>query len=290
MQQALATDWVAAGEDIVLLTPPIPEGFGFDEETPDHIIWSFTPSVSKPARIVMRLSLPTPMSFSPNGAVRVNLGVPRPLIAGTPGGPLLFALSDSYAIALLDSAGNRMNKWSRDIAPVSYTALQQAEIRQRADSANQRAYAVGGATSGTSGSRMAIEYDLPDAAPMIADLVAGDSFTLVGRDTENPHAPSRWDVLDARGVFAGSVELPGGFRVLAVQRSRVWGVKTDDASRKTVAAFELVPPQAARDPEVSRVNNGIPEEPHACLPEVCRKPGTECERHLAGPTRATGGM
>jgi hypothetical protein len=89
-----------------------------------------------------------------------------------------------------------------------------------------------------------VELILPDYAPVIAGLVAGERFVLVGRPatlyTEVP-LPSDWDVIGYDNRFLGTLRLPASFSPMVLVGDRLFGIERDDLEVESVAVYRITP-------------------------------------------------
>ncbi|MCL4865355.1 MAG: hypothetical protein KJZ47_05635, partial [Gemmatimonadales bacterium] len=133
--QALATGWARAGGQLVCLSPPMPGGFGFDETGPSHTLWAIPLGGAGPERSLLRIRLKPGHDITPGAAiVTVDLSAPKPLLASGAGGGMLLAVSDTYQIRVLDSAGRETASLGRNVTPRRYSSSEQQRLRAEADS------------------------------------------------------------------------------------------------------------------------------------------------------------
>lgn len=81
----------------------------------------------------------------------------------------------------------------------------------------------------------------PEEMPAYGRLVPGaGDYLWVSQWTPADLPARRWSIIDPRGVWLGDIELPPGFRLLAVADDRIVGVERDDLDAETVVVYPLV--------------------------------------------------
>jgi hypothetical protein len=81
----------------------------------------------------------------------------------------------------------------------------------------------------------------PPFRPPVSQLVLGrdGSYWLRGNPVERDLVP--WFVLDSKGSPVGQVTLPAGVRVMAADRSAVWGTETDELDVSYLVRYRISP-------------------------------------------------
>ena len=83
---------------------------------------------------------------------------------------------------------------------------------------------------------------MPEYAPAITGLIAGDRFVLVLRSTQlEPRTQSDWDILAYDGRLLGPLQLPHRFTPRAISGDRLYGVEKDELDLESVAVYRIGP-------------------------------------------------
>jgi NAD(P)H-nitrite reductase large subunit len=72
----------------------------------------------------------------------------------------------------------------------------------------------------------------------VSHVVAGRDGTIWLRREERGGV-TRWEVLDASGSVVARLDVPAALRILAADRTDVWGVETDDLDVPYVVRYRV---------------------------------------------------
>jgi hypothetical protein len=123
-----------------------------------------------------------------------------------------------------------------------YTGTELARLKAEGDSALNAAFSAGAAFAGGRGiPKPEIEVVMPEYAPVLNGMVAGDRFVLVRRSSEDGGKPTEWDVLSYDGRLAGTLKLPANFGPRVLSGDRLYGVEKDDLDIESVAVYRITP-------------------------------------------------
>ena len=80
---------------------------------------------------------------------------------------------------------------------------------------------------------------LPEYLPPVKEVVVGRDGAIWIQRYGTGGATREWWVMDDEGRAVASVQLPAGMRVLAAERDRVWGTKTDELDVPYIVRYEV---------------------------------------------------
>jgi len=104
---------------------------------------------------------------------------------------------------------------------------QQVESAASADRPSVRAYLA--------------DVPVPERRPAYGPILVSDVGDLwVGAYAHPSRIPSRWDVIDADGVWLGAVEMPGGFEPVQVGGDWILGLSRDEYDAERVELRSLI--------------------------------------------------
>ena len=238
--------WAAAGNRLVYLSRALPAVPGGQPSTTTrHTVLSLDPRGNAPADTLLRVELPADTEMGTTGSairLKMNLRVPRLQLVGDGNKRVLLAQSDTYRIRVMTEDGKASSWLSRNITRHRYSGAEVARIRQSADSIMNAAMARGAAAAGGGRGmpRPEVEYVLPEFAPAVSALVAGDAFVLVSRTPEAELGkPVDWDILGYDNKLLGTIRLPARFQPRALLRDRLYGIEKDDLDVQSVAIYRI---------------------------------------------------
>ena len=232
--------WAAAGNRLIYLSRslPGPVGGGQPSTTTKHSVLSLDPRGSAPADTLLRIELPADTEMGATGSsirLKMNLRVPRLQLVGDGTRRVLLAQSDTYRIRVMTEDGKTANWLTRNFTRHRYSAAELARIRRSADSIMNAAMARGAAAAGGARGipRPEVEYVMPEYAPAVSAMVAGDAFVLVSHTPEAEQGkPVDWDILGYDNRLLGTVRLPARFQPRALLGDRLYGIEKDEAERQ----------------------------------------------------------
>jgi hypothetical protein len=245
--EGMPMGWAVAGNRLLYLSRalPGPLGGGQRTTTTKHAVLSLDPRGNAPADTLLRVELPADTEMGMTGSsirLKMNLRVPRLQLVGDGKQLVLLAQSDTYRIRVMTEDGKTANWLSRNITRHRYTGAELASIRQSADSTMNVAMARGAAAAGGARGvpRPEVEYVLPEYAPAVSALIAGDAFVLVSRTPEAEQSkPTDWDILGYDNRLLGTIRLPARFQPRALLRDRLYGIEKDELDVQSVAIFRI---------------------------------------------------
>ena len=238
--------WAAVGNRLQYLSRAMPAPMAGQPSTiTKHTVLSLDPRGSAPADTLLRVELPADTEMGTTGSsirLKMNLRVPRLQLVGDGNRHVLLAQSDTYRIRVMTGDGKTASWLSRNITRHRYSGAELARIRQSADSIMNAAMARGAAAAGGARgmSRPEVEYVLPEYAPAVSALVAGDAFVLVSRTPEAEQGkPTDWDIIAYDNRLLGTIRLPAKFQPRALLRDRLFGIEKDELDVQSVAIYRI---------------------------------------------------
>jgi hypothetical protein len=247
MMQGMPTAWAAVGDKLMYLARPMPGPMAARMGgITMHTVFAIDPRSSAAADTLLRIDLPPDNEMSMTGnsiKMKMNMRVPQLQLAGDGGARVLLAQSDTYRIRLMSPDGKTTNTLTRTVTRHRYSSAEVARYKQQADSALDKA--MKSAPAGAAGRgipRPEIEYILPEYAPAVGRMIAGDRFILVSRSTDFDQAREiDWDVLGYDGKLLGTLRLPPAFRARSLRGDRLFGVEKDEFDVESVAVYRIAP-------------------------------------------------
>ncbi len=248
--QGMPTAWDAAGDRLVYLARPMPGPMAAQMGSiTKHTVFALDPRGTAPPDTLLRIDLPPDTEMSMTGSAikaKMNLRVPQLQLAGDGTARVLLAASDTYRIRVLTADGKTTGWLTRTVSRHRYTNAELARMREQADSSLDAAFksgaAAAAAASGRGMPKPEVEYILPEYAPAISGIMAGDRFLLVSRNAEFERRKQiDWDVLDYDGKLLGTVRLPPSFTPHALSGDRLYGVEKDELDVESVAVYRIGP-------------------------------------------------
>lgn len=94
--------------------------------------------------------------------------------------------------------------------------------------------------------RVRTEYTMPEYAPVITGVIAGDRMVLVARTARDDGMVVNWDVLSYEGRLLGTLALPRAFEPHALRDERIYGVEKDALDVPALTVYRIHAP--ARTP------------------------------------------
>jgi hypothetical protein len=205
--QGMPTSWTAAGDRLIYLARPMPGPMAAQMGgITKHTIFAVDPRNTAAPDTLLSIDMPPDNEVSMAGnaiKMKLNMRVPQLQLAGDGSARVLLAVSDTYHIRVLSPAGKATGTLTRTVTLHRYTNAELALFKQRADSTIYAAFKSGAASAGAPGgvAKPEIEYILPEYAPAIGAMIAGDRFVLVSRGVEiEPSRRVDWDILSYDGV------------------------------------------------------------------------------------------
>ena len=244
--EGMPMGWAAAGNRLVYLSRSLPTAPGGQPSTTTkHTVLSLDPRGNAPADTLLRVELPADTEMGTTGSsirLKMNLRIPRLQLVGDGTKRVLLAQSDTYRIRVMSEDGKTASWLSRNITRHRYTGAEVTRIRQSADSIMNAAMARGAAAAGGARGmpRPEVEYVLPEYAPAVSALVAGDAFVLVSHTPEAEQGkPVDWDILGYDNKLLGTIRLPARFQPRALLRDRLYGIEKDELDVQSVAIYRI---------------------------------------------------
>ena len=244
--EGMPMGWAAVGNRLQYLSRAMPAPMAGQPSTiTKHTVLSLDPRGSAPADTLLRVELPADTEMGTTGSsirLKMNLRVPRLQLVGDGNRHVLLAQSDTYRIRVMTGDGKTATWLSRNITRHRYSGAELARIRQSADSIMNAAMARGAAAAGGARgmSRPEVEYVLPEYAPAVSALVAGDAFVLVSRTPEAEQGkPTDWDIIAYDNRLLGTIRLPAKFQPRALLRDRLFGIEKDELDVQSVAIYRI---------------------------------------------------
>jgi hypothetical protein len=175
--------------------------------------------------------------------MKMNMRVPQLQLAGDGGARILLAQSDTYRIRLLSPDGKTTGTLTRAVARHRYSSAELARFKQRVDSTMDASMKAGAAAAGGRGiPRPEIEYILPEYAPALGGMIAGDRFVLVSRSIDfDQTRQADWDVLGYDGKLLGTLRLPPAFTPRSLRGDRLFGIEKDELDIESIAVYKIAP-------------------------------------------------
>jgi hypothetical protein len=246
MLQGMPMAWAAANDRLVYLARPMPgpvtrQMGGITQ----HTVFALDPRADTAPDTLLRVDLPPDhdVILGPTLKIKVNMRVPQLRLAGDGGARVLLASTDTYHIRVLNAGGTTTGWLTRATPRHRYTSAELARKKQQADSTMQVAFKTGVAASagGRGVPRPEVEYILPEYAPVLTGMLAGDRFVLVQRNSEADREPTDWDILSYDGRLMGTFRLPASFRALAFSGDRIYGIEKDELDVESIAVYRIAP-------------------------------------------------
>jgi len=240
--------WSALGDRLVYLARPMESLLGRIGEPVAYLVLAVDPFTDSPAQTLVRVSMPAGAEVSPGASVALRLDLRKPdlLLSGNGRDRLLLARTDTARVRVLETSGRTIRWIATSGGGRAYTGAEKARIRHLADSASRAGYLVGaraGARAAGAGATLPppqSEVLVPERAPALTALLAGDRFLLVGQGDHLQRTPANWQVYGYDGKLLGSVRLPARLRPLALHGDRLYGVLLDELDVESVVILQLV--------------------------------------------------
>jgi hypothetical protein len=245
--QGMPTSWTVGGGRLIYLARPMPGPMAAQMGgITKHTIFAVDPRNTTSPDTLLRIDMPPDNEVSMAGnaiKMKLNMRVPQLQLAGDGAARVLLAASDTYHIRVLSADGRTTSTLGRTVTRHRYTSAELARFKQQADSTMNEAFKSGAAAAGAGGGpRPEIEYILPEYAPAIGGMIAGDRFVLVSRGVEiEPSRRVDWDVLGYDGKFLGTLRLPPRFTPRALSGDRLLGIEKDDLDVESLVAYRIAP-------------------------------------------------
>lgn len=158
-----------------------------------------------------------------NGPTSGSLGIPfchQTLEEVSPDGDLLVLVSKETERPAFRVTGFRANGDTSFTRSIAFRAI--AIPKSVVDSARATR------ARGSQGQRdAAAKMPIPETYPPFARLIVGRDESI-WIESFGPGAERFWYVLDNRGTVTGRATVPGNVQLMAVSRTVVWGIETDD--------------------------------------------------------------
>lgn len=251
IMQGLPMRWQAAGRRVAWLVRPMPTAPGrsnpFSGVTKYTILAADPRSDAAPDTLV-RLELPSDSEMEVAGStirMKANLGAARALLGGDGAGRLLVARSDTFRIRMMDTSKGLESWITHPVERHRYTRGELEEMREEADVEVSRAFRSGAEAGarmggGRSAPEPEIEFIMPEYAPALVSILAGDR-TLLTQSAYTPRDAKQvtWDVLTYDGRSLGTLTLPAGFTPHAHRGDRIYGVEKDEYDVDSVVVYRI---------------------------------------------------
>jgi hypothetical protein len=246
--QGMPTGWASAGERLIYLARPMPGPMAAQlGGISKHTIFAVNPRNTDPADTLLRIDLPPDNEMSMTGSaikMKMNMRVPQLALAGDGISRVLLATSDTYRIRVLAADGKTTGYLTRTVNRHRYTNDELARMKKQADSTMNAAFSTGAAAAaaGRGMPRPEVEFVMPEFAPVISGMIAGERFLLVSRNIDfNRRTQNDWDVLAWDGKMLGTLKLPISFTPRALSGDRLYGIEKDDLDVEAVAVYRIGP-------------------------------------------------
>ncbi len=244
MMQGMPVAWAAASDRLVYLARPMPGPSAAQMGgITQHTVFAFDPRGDAAPDTLLRVDLPpdNDVTMGPTMKIKVDMRVPQLQLTGDGGSRVLLATTDTYRIRVLGADGKTTGWLTRTASRHRYTGAEQARKKQQADSALQAAFnsGVAAAAGGRGVPRPDVEFVLPEYAPVLTGMIAGDRFVIVQRSSEDDGKPRDWDALSYDGRLLGTLTLPAHFRPRVLSGDRIYGIEKDVLDVESIAVYRI---------------------------------------------------
>ncbi len=242
--------WAAAGNRLFYLLRPVnapAQLVALVGGVNKHTLLALDPRTDALPDTVLRVDLP-PDNEVVMGAtykMKFDMRVPQLQLSGDGANRVLLATTDTFRIRVLDADGKTTGWLTRDnVTRHRYTSAEQELRKHQIDSLTQASSKqIAAYTGGLNVPRPEIEYIMPEYAPALGSMIAGDRFVLVMRVAEQGSQPREWDILDYNNRLLGIVMLPVTFGPRVLSGDRLFGVERDELDVESVTIYRIVPPR-----------------------------------------------
>lgn len=248
--------WIAFADRVVYTQQPLPMAMpGTPTSTDGYTLHVIKGAWDSPARKLADVA-PRPMNdVSMSGAnikMKMDLRTPMPFIATDGNARILIATTDTYRIRIVNADGEIIGTLSRPSKRRKLSPAEITRLKKQLDSTMTAGFAKGAAAGAEIAARKVsvpkpdIELILPEYAPVIAGMIAGDQFALVGRPatlSADARPASEWDVIAYDNRYLGTPRLPRDFSPVTLTGHRLFGIERDDLKVESVAVYRLAAPR-----------------------------------------------
>lgn len=248
MMQGMPAAATSAGDRVVYLARPLPgEMAARLGGLAKHTIFSLDPLNIASADTLLQYDMQSQseVALGATMSMTVDLGEPRLLLTGDGTGRVLFATTDSFDIRVMNAAGSTTGRVSQPAPRHRYSRDELADIRAESERGVQSAFAAGaaGGRGGADVPKPDINFVMPEFAPAIVSILAGDRFVLVLK-ARTESQPTGWDVVSYDSKLLGSVRLPQRFNPQVLRGELLYGIARDEYDVETIAVYRIRPPTA----------------------------------------------